>query len=364
MRTLSGPPTVDERPPSPRRGSGAVPGLHDREPGTVKVWAFAGTVMLAWIAQGWIRWIGSDDFRPVSRGPDRIPTFDLVMLRTLEVASLAIMVWLVWHTIVRPLRRERRIGFDGKLLLAGMFGYFVDQFINIYNVSFTFNAYAVNRGSWGNFIPGMHAPLQGRAAEGLLWAWAMYTYFVVAAALLGSKLLRFLERRYPAMSSAGLWAITYAVFFVADILIELPLFVHQGVYAYAGVPKALSLFAGRSYQFPMYEPVFVALVCFSATWLRESRDDRGRSRVERGVDELRIGRRAKEAVSFAAITGFTISLLTLAYFIPFSWMSMQSDSYPALPSYLKTNAYCGTPGTGRPCPSQLVDRIPPAGAKP
>lgn len=347
--------TVDR----PRSGPSGTTTVHHRPSGAVKVWAFAGFVMLAWIAQGWIRWVASDDFTPAPRGPDKIPTGDLVLLRTLEVASLAIMVWLVWHTIVRPLRHQRRLGFDGKLLLAGMCGYFVDQFLNIYNTAFNFNAYAVNRGSWGNFIPGMHAPLQGRAAEGLLWAWAMYTYFVVAAAMIGSKLLRSLERRFPTMSSAGLWVTTYAIFFVADFLIEMPLFVHHGVYAYAGVPKALSIFAGRSYQFPMYECVFVGLVCIGATWLRESRDDRGRSRVERGVDELRIGPRAKELVSFAAIAAFTVSLLTLAYFIPFSWMSMQSDSYPKLPSYLMSNAYCGNPGTGRLCPSQLVDSLKP-----
>lgn len=238
-----------------------------------------------------------------------------------------------------------------------MRGYFVDQFLNVFNTAFTFNAYSINRGSWGNFIPGMNAPLQGRAAEGLMWAFAMYTYFVVAAAILGSGLLRILERRFPRMSTTGLWACGYGIFFVADIAIELPLFVHHGMYAYAGVPESISLFAGRADQFPIYEPIFVAFVCLGATWLRESRDDRGRSRVERGVDELRIGPRAKEAVSFAAVAGFTVTLLMGAYFIPFSWMSMYSDSYPALPSYLKSNAYCGTPGTGRPCPSQLVDSM-------
>jgi hypothetical protein len=57
-------------------------------------------------------------------------------------------------------------------------------------------------------------------------------------------------------------------------------------------------------------------------------------------------------VSFAAIAGFTISLLTLDYSIPFSWMSMQSDSYPALPSYLKSNAWCGTRGRAAPAPDR------------
>lgn len=143
-----------------------APAKTTRPSAAVKFWAFAGLVAVGFIVSGWLRWITSDGFTPVAPGPDKLATDDLIALRVLEVASAAIMVVLLWRCVFRPLRREGRLSFDGKLLLAGMLGYFVDQFLNVYNTSFVFNAYAVNRGSWGRFIPGMDAPLQDRAAEG------------------------------------------------------------------------------------------------------------------------------------------------------------------------------------------------------
>ncbi|MGH8994239.1 MAG: spirocyclase AveC family protein [Acidimicrobiia bacterium] len=353
--------TLDDQARTRRTATTAAPppAADGRPSGAVKFWALVGLVAIGFIVSGWLRWALSADFTPVPRGPDRLPTDDLLALRLLEAASGVLMAVLVWRCVVRPIRREGRLSFDGKLLLAGMLGYFVDQLLNVYNTAFTFNAYAFNRGSWGNFFPGMKAPDQGRAAEGLLWAWCMFTYFVALAAMVGSRLLRILERRLPRMSRAGLWATLFGIFFVADMAIEIPLFVGHQIYAYAGVPASISLFAGKPYQFPMFEPFLVGFVCLGATWLRESRDGQGRSFVERGLDDLRLGARLKGLVSFTAITGYAVSLLALTYFLPFSWLSMQADTYPSLPSYLRGNAFCGTPETGRPCPSQLVEEFSP-----
>ena len=329
-------------PPVPARPSGAV-----------QLWAIIGAVGVAVVSSSWLRWITSGDFEKPAPGPD---AYDhLWWLRTVEVLSLSLVVGFFYVFVVRPWRRERRLTFDGKLLIACTLAYYVDPILNYFNHSFAMNAHATSWGSWAQFIPGYASPGQGRFAEGVLWAGAMYTYFGLGAALVGCGLLNRLRRRYTRVSTVWLYAAVYLAFCVGDFLVEVPLFVLPKVYVFSGVPRFGTLWAGEIYQFPIYEMLLASVFALGFTWLRDSRDDRGRSAVERGVDELRVGPRAKGLVSFLAICGAAL-VIALSYFLPYSWLSMKADSYPALPSYLRTAAYCGQPD--RPlCPSQYIRQL-------
>ncbi len=337
-----------------RMRSAPTPPVTARPSGAVQLWALVGALGVALVVSSWLRWIVSDDFQPPSPGPDKYG--QLWWLRTVEVLSLLLVVGFFSFFVVRPWLRERRLTFDGKLLIACTLAYFVDPILNYYNHSFAMNAHALSRGAWAQFIPGYASPGQGGFAEGVLWAGAMYTYFGLGAALVGCGVLNRLRRRYRRVSTVWLYAAVYLVFCVGDFLVEVPLFVLPKLYVFSGVPRFGTLWAGEIYQFPIYEMLLAGAFALGFTWLRDSRDDGGRSAVERGIDELKVGARAKGLVSFLAICGATLVIALGAYFLPYSWLSMKADSYPALPSYLRTAAYCGQPD--RPlCPSQYIRQL-------
>jgi hypothetical protein len=69
-----------------------------------------------------------------------------------------------------------------------------------------------------------------------------------------------------------------------DTVIETVL-LRLGVYAYPGGIRAITLYAGHTYQLPMSEPFFFAgLGLGAAAALSHFRDDRLRTVVERGLD--------------------------------------------------------------------------------
>ena len=107
----------------------------------------------------------------------------------MEVVSVAFVTGFFWFCVLRPLIRERRFTFDGKLLLGLLIAYVVDPTFNIFNHAFAMNAYSINVGAWGDLLPGMAAPGQGDLAEALAWAAPLYVYCGIAAAMLGCKAL-------------------------------------------------------------------------------------------------------------------------------------------------------------------------------
>jgi hypothetical protein len=324
-----------------------------RASGAVNFWASLGGLFTVSFVYLLIRWVLSDHFTAPDPGPDHYPY--LWWLRTVEVASVLAVLGFGWFTVIRPWLRTRRVPFDGKLLLGLMIAYQVDPILNYYNPSFLMNAHSVNLGAWADGIPGYPSPAQGRMAEGFLWAMPLYMYFGLLAAIIGGRVLARLGQRLPAASNATLYTILFVLVIIGDFLVEFTALVYPQLYVFSGTPASLTLFAGRIYQFPVYHSVFAAVFAVMITWLRQSRDATGISAVERGLDRLAVHHRLTGLLSFLAITGWA-TVSALGYFLPFAWMSMQADSYPPLPSYLTTSAYCGQPDTPV-CASQYLKQL-------
>jgi len=331
------------------------PGLEvgGRRPGPLTFWSAFGAVVIVLAVVTWTRWVLSDDFAKVDPGPDHYP-YEWY-LRGFEITVTTAGLVMVYAWAIRPWLRTRHVPLDGKILLGMLFAYIVDPTLNVFNHSFAMNAHSVGFGSWGDLLPIGSSPGQGRFAEGLLWAPQLYVIFGLLAAIWGCAMLVKLRRWLPRASNATLFAVLFAVFAVADLVVEIPLIVYPQLYMFPGVPKHFSLFAGEIYQFPLYQSLFAAVFATMVTWLRDSVDGTGRSAVERGVDALPIAAWRKHAMSFAAVTGFCTAS-ALGYFLPYAFATMTADTYVELPSYLAPAAYCGI--EGRPaCPSDYLDRL-------
>jgi len=320
--------------------------------GAIRFWGAFGALALVVILNGFLRWMFSSDFAPVDPGPDPFPTYKLVFIRFFDLASLGAILVSYWLAICRPMLRGKPIGFDGKLVIATTLAVFLDPIISYTNSVFAFNAYAFNMGSWANFVPGHSLPGQERQAEGLFWSVGFYVYFGLLSAMLSAYFLRKLRQGFPRMTTVGRYSILFVFWFLFDNIFEASL-VRMEVYSFSGLPIMGTLWPGEVYQYPIWEGIIVAPLCMLFTYLRESRDANDHSVAERGIDDLPFGEKTKSFISFLAILGFSIATY-LIYHFSYSWMSMHAEVYPRLPSYLNGAAYCGNPGTGRLCASQLI----------
>lgn len=270
--------------------------------------------------------------------------------------SATLLLSLLYVLIVRPALKRKGFGFDGMLLLGCLLVHFIDPVFNYFSPSFLQNAHAMQWGSWANFIPGYASP-SGDAGyvEGLLWAAALYGVFGVVAAIGGCWILGLLRARMPRATDFTTYAILFAIFAVIDFVLE-NFFVRNEIYVFWGAVSDLTLWSGEVYQFPIYETFLATVYALGFVWLRDSRDVRGDSVVEKGADELPVGRRLQASLRFCAITGFCLVWGMVSYFMPYTWLSMKSDSYPELPSYLEGGAFCGTDGQAA-CPAQYLKEL-------
>jgi hypothetical protein len=334
-------------------GLRATPAEVRRPPGAAWLWAFVGLATVALMCRTWLPWLTSSDTHQPSPGGDHYAY--MWALRGTEVISVSVFLGLGYHALLRPLRSGRGLTFDGKVFIAAFLVSSLDVLYASLNPTWAMNAHAVSLGTWSEHMPGYANPGQDANAWGLLWCLPAYIWLGLGAALAGTAILGALRRRFPRMSTVALYVTTLSVFYVVFAVIE-NFWLRTHVYDYVSVPSALTLWAGKVHQFPVYSPLLIAAYCLGYTWLRDSRDADDRCAVDRDVDALNIGRRTKGLVSVLAITGYAAAVTVFGYQIPWAVMSMKGDSFPVLPSYLQPGEICGQPGKPL-CASQYLHEL-------
>jgi hypothetical protein len=301
--------------------------------GGVVLWAIAGVAWIVFITQALVRWVSSDSlFRPATiHGPDRFEGSALVVLRLIEAASVVILAATIWVFLLRPLINQRRLTLDGMIVIGSLLASGIDPLINYFHYTFAWNAHALNVGSWLAFFPLAQGPT--RYGEGLVWFIPQYLYLGIGFAAIECKIIRALRRRYPTIPNVRSFAMAFAVVFAIDILVE-QLFIRTGVYAFPRTWEALTLFAGSRFQFPVYESIFVAVYAAGFTWLRMSAHDdpAGEPFIHRGISRWQFPLQAP--IRLLAVVGFCAVWPAVAYFLPWSWMSVHPDSFINVPSYM------------------------------
>ncbi len=123
--------------------------------------------------------------------------------------------------------------------------------------------------------------------------------------------------------------------FVFDFVVENLIIRTSEAYSFVQTNEALTLWAGKQCQFPIYESFFVACVATAFTYVRWSLDwdESGPSVVERGV--LSLPSRYRLPARVLAVVGFCAVVLMVCYHLPFNWVSLTGHSFAHLPSYLR-----------------------------
>ncbi|WP_354698881.1 hypothetical protein DSM112329_04579 [Paraconexibacter sp. AEG42_29] len=337
------PPTpLDPPPPVTGVGVGIVAGQVelDREArgvhgGMVGAWAVLGALLVGLTLSIWVRWVTSGtEFDPAPiLGPDKVPTWNLVVLRIEEALSFLEMAALFAFAVYFPLKRFGKLGLDAKIALGCLIGSVTDGVLNMHDYLFAWNANSVNMGSWASFVPTASPDHKSRYAEALIWGIPMYTYFCIGVAIYATKwIVRW--RRDRGWSNARCYGVVFAIALVFDFVVEnLVIRLGHG-YAFARTPSALTINAGSQFQFPVYEMVSVALLGCLFTGLRLSAIDSpdGLSYVERGFHRLRPALQAP--ARWLAVIGWCVTTLFVVYHLPFQFFGLTGDSVADLPSYM------------------------------
>jgi hypothetical protein len=324
----------------------------------ILAWAAMGSVFLALGAYVILSWIFSPWFRPVPVGADPLPHTVWLGVRGAEAVALTAALICAWRLIVKPLIRTRDLPLDGLLALNFLMLWWQDPIDNYVNFSFMYNGYALNMGSWANFIPGFGYPNHENFAEPLLLMGGFYLTFSLVNAIFGCWILRAMHQRWPRLGLGWRIGAVFLAMATVDLIVEVSI-LRAGMAAYPGVIRAWTIFPGQVYQWPLYEAGIIGFVNTGWTCLRYFKDDKGRVFVERGAERLQLTKPKQRVLTFLAIAGFAQPFFLIAYFLPYNLFAIHADTFPAYPSYLRTGI-CGA-GTSYACPSREWVPIPQRG---
>jgi hypothetical protein len=322
-------------------------------------WAAIGVFFAGFVIYVQGSWILTDAHR-IHTGPTPVPTYMKASALALQILLAVFFVTMLYRVVVRPLRRDGRLSFDGLLFLALVFVWWQDPLFNYVTNGFEYNSVLFNLGGWANHIPGWNAPNGNRIAEPLIGVLTIYIAFACGASIVGSKLLRKIQARRPQLGTPTLFAGLFLAFALMDIVLEFS-FVRLGLYAAGGTADGWNFFPSRFYRFPVYEPILVSLVFCGWTAIRYFRDDKGQTLAERGIDRVRAGAKQKTWIRFFALVGMVNLVLLFGYSIPVQLWQLHAGAWPRSiqeRSYL-TNGLCGA-GTTYACTGSGVP-IPQSG---
>ena len=325
----------------------------------VTVLATIGALMLVFIGYVIIRWVTSPYYTPVkTHGGAQPPGWMKASLVFWQVVCIPATLTLLYVFVIRPWRRERKVGVDGIILLASASVWIQDPLSSAANHWFVYNTWMVNEGSWAHAIPwwSSYGKPGAMTSEPILFTPAAYVWIFVAVGAIGSAVMRRAKRRWPSLSPAQLVGVCFAAMLAFDVLLEGVTFMPMGVYEYPG--GHWSIFANTWHKYPLNEGLTIGAVFTAIAALRYFVNDRGQTLAERGIDELDMSAGRKVVVRALAVTAALQLFMFAFYTVPNTAIGFNTTSWPKQlqeRSYFLNNL-CGA-GTDRACPGPYQPTI-------
>jgi hypothetical protein len=317
----------------------------------IRFFSALGVVIAAMFTTTLYQWVTGPYFKPAPVGPDPIPDWALTLIRSCEVFCVALVLLFLWVLLLKPWIRNRRMSWDGMLMLCLFSMWVLDPICNYFNFTFMYNAYWINRGSWSSYLPGWQSPRGSNLPEPFFLMGGIYLWWTTINVLVFCWMLQKLRLWMPRYSMLTHVPLAYLAICALDMILEIPACL-TGLFAYPGAPHWATLWAGKPQQFPLYETFFMNFNYTVIGLLRFYRDDKGESWAERGTSSLRLSSGTKTVLRFFAVLGFCNLSYFVVYFMPYNWMALQADTFPGYPSYMRYEI-CGQ-GTPYACPSREV----------
>ena len=339
---------------------GLRPDLQARRPRPVLWWSSAGFVLLVFQVFVLAKWALGSNFKPTDPGPDALPAWESVVFTALQIAVPVAAVVLLYLWVIRPWRRHGYLTTDAMIALAASTVFFWDMVMNYTSVTLFYNSHLINRGAWANGAwPTWTSPHANRLPEPLLIVPPAYTALVFSQVIAILWLLRKIKARWPGVGIVGIVVTIVVGLTLTDTLVE-GLVLRTGVYAYPGGIRAITLFAGQTYQVPLSETVSRRFCPWrhsvSQLFPRRPRPDGCRA----GNQHSYLGFQGQAGGQIFAIYGAIHLGFVVLYMLPQQWFGTHSDPFPAnYPSYM-VNDMCASGADGHTCPGPGVPMPRPA----
>jgi Spirocyclase AveC-like len=330
-------------------------GSRARRVTALNVAAALGILLACFQAYVLVKWVAGPNFQEVTYGPTIPPTWMKVAILTAEVLSTAMVVVLVYRFVVGPWRQERRIPFDGLLVLTALCVSMYDPLSSYFHIWFTYNSYFFNRGTAMVGVPGW----QSFNEPGAQIAWpiffipALYAGMFLFIPMLGCYVMRRARSRWPQLPNLGLLAVCFMTIVVIDIVLEGVIVMRLGIYDHTG-PSISFLDSYYSHN-ALANIVLVGVTITAVTALRFFRNDRGETLVERGSRHFGTTGSKVTALRFFAVFAAMQVCLLLGYHLPTAiWTTVTPTT--AWHEDMQQNSYlndhiCGV-ATPRVCPQR------------
>ncbi len=317
--------------------------------------AVVGFVFVFWQGWTWVSWLAA--------GPHSITQFrdtnsaSWYGARVFEGVAVVISI-AVLTFVVRRCRREHRLTWDAKLIIAGAATMWLDSFTNVLAPLFMYSSNWVNLNTPAGSMPLAVNPDIGRLPWPILYLGLIYTFGLLAFAMVMTWAMRAFRRRWPALSVAKLIGLVFLLGVVVDIAMEIPMY-RLRLWAYPGSPDFLALWSKDGMKLPLLVEVLPAGVAFATMGaLRYFRDDMGRGVTERGLE--RHHPLTRSVISILAL----IAIMNGVWFVATSVQAAVgnfSGRYEKMPAHI-VNDMCNAPGiTGTrygPCPGSPGFKAP------
>ena len=316
-------------------------------------WAALGALSVGMDIYLWTRWLS--DLPPrIPSGPTKVPGYMWWNIKAQEILFPLAALVLLYLWVIRPLLRRQKLPWDGLALMALFSLMWQNYGMGYSQWASSYNSVLFNRGSWYGNVPGWMSPnAQKGFAEAPIWNFGFYVLWILIIVWL-CFLMRLAKRRWPNLGNLGLFGVILAFSIMFDFLFE-AVWVSGGLYNYAGaIQGPFTMFSGHYYQMPIYEGIYFGGVLAVQSSMRFFKNDKGESICERGIEEVRVGSRAKTGIRLLAMCGmFAVPLAVYnVAWIPFA---LHADTWPAdiqKRSYF-TQGMCGG-RTDRACPGEGV----------
>ncbi|HEX9684097.1 MAG TPA: spirocyclase AveC family protein [Acidimicrobiales bacterium] len=292
----------------------------------VKWWAALGLCIVALQTWIWGSWIGSDRLATTTFGRDEVPDGIRIFAIGWQACTVVGAVWILWHWVIRPIRREGRFTLEGMLVVCMGVMYWQDPLANWTQSWFSYNTTLVNLGSWTTDVPGWLPPLGNLLPEPLLWNLCSYLFIVAPGVVFGAYVLRRTKARFPTIGKLGLIGSLFVAMAVLDLVFEL-IWVRFGLYVYGGAIESMTFFHGHYYQFPWYESVLYGACMAAFSSLVYFRNDKGETVAERGASDLGVSRRVRTSLRFLALLA-CLNVILLGYNVGTQWFALRADTWP------------------------------------
>jgi hypothetical protein len=342
--------TTAEPAAQPTRPSETSPAVQDGQATVARIWVAHGFLWLALIVYVWGSWVISGDFTANKIGASHSPAWYSVVVWVVQIGLGVLFTgWILWRFVVGPKLRTGRFTFDGLFFLACWLMFFQEPWMNWINLQFLYGTTFINFGSWLNHTPGWSMPNARLIPVPLVYGMA-YLWMVGFGAWAGSRYMGYQRRKDPTRSNGRLIWQTWGVMVLFDLIGE-GIMVHLQLISYPRTIASVTLWAGTSHPFPLYEAVIWPSTFILLSSLHFFRDDQGRSWPERGIDRIGIGNgRLRALCRFAAIVGYCQLAILVTFNIPYQIIGLHAGPVPRalLDEPWRMGGVCG-PGTAYSC---------------